>query len=207
MATIPPERLKVTLKIYNKAILYRLGEMCIAWSCLEYVLFQLFHSLTGLPTSVTRSVFWSQNTNLGRINLLHATYGPLLTTQSKPTTENRQLKRLLDGLAPLATERNAYIHDPWAFSPTKKRTTVQFHLKSRSAHGQLSVVRAPKIAALTRKINTATLRISLFNQKHRQTFPAWREKLLLDPALTLLLRGSPRPQKRKTKTRRDPPQS
>jgi hypothetical protein len=173
--------------------------MCVAWSGLEYVLFQLFHSLTGLPTPVARSVFWSQTTNLGRVNLLRATFGPLLTNLFNPTKENKQLKGLLDGLAPLATERNSYVHDPWALSPPKKRITVQFHLKSQGSHGRLSIVTAPKIAALTRKINTASHRIALFNQKHRQTFPTSRERLLLDPALSLLLRGLPRPQNARQK--------
>jgi hypothetical protein len=68
---------RVTARIEkNDALLTQLGHMCVAWAALEYVLFQLFYRLTGLPTSVVRSIFYAQNTNFAKINLLHATYTP-----------------------------------------------------------------------------------------------------------------------------------
>jgi hypothetical protein len=96
----------------SPAINARVGEMCVAWAALEYVLFRFFYFLSGLPTPIARSIFYSQNTSLGRINLLHSTYTPLLTRKNRPLAASVKIKEFLDGLAPLANERNGFVHDP-----------------------------------------------------------------------------------------------
>jgi len=104
--------------------------------------FRLFYFLTGLPTPVARSMFYSQNTNFARFNLLQATYTPLPTRKYRPTVASKKLKKFIDGLDTLANERNSFIHDPWAHCKTDKRGIAQFGLKTKGSHGQIRHVRS-----------------------------------------------------------------
>jgi len=191
---------RVTARIEkNDALLMQLGHMCVAWASLEYVLFQLFYHLTGLPTSVVRSMFYAQNTSFAKISLLHATYTPLLTKKYRPLAAGRKLKKFLDGLGALANHRNGFIHDVWAHKQIDKRLIAQFVLKTKGAHGQIRRVRARDIVALTKRIETAGRRAIKLTRQLSPQFAASRERLLRDRDLTLLFANSPPPQSRKTK--------
>jgi hypothetical protein len=196
---------RVQAEIFNQQILLRIGEMCVAWAALEYVLFRLFYFMSGLPTPVARSLFYSQTTNLGRINLLHATYTPLLTKNYRPLATVKKIKKYLDGLAPLANERNNFIHDPWANLEGDRRKIVQFGLKSKTSHGQIRPMKAREIAALKKKIDRAGRRAVKLTRALAPQFEASRKRLLQDPDITLLWSNrppqtAPVPRKRRPRT-------
>jgi hypothetical protein len=178
--------IKVTDRIDNEAVLLKIGEMCVAWAALEYVLFRLFYYMSGLPTPVARSIFYSQNTNRARINLLHATYTPLLTRSYKPMAGVKKIKKYLDSLANLANKRNDYIHDPWAWQDSAPKLAIQMGLKTKGSHGRLRVVRTKDVAALTKRIETAGKRAVKLTLRFSEQFETSRKRLLLDRDLTLL---------------------
>jgi hypothetical protein len=196
----------VTPTIDNYDIATNIGHMCVAWACLEFALFRLFRHVSGLPLAVARSVFYSQVTNASRVGLIHATYSPLLTRNYKPTAINRRIKKLLDRLAPLANERNRYVHDPWARRDHGNRI-AQFVLKMRGSHGEIRLVRASDIFALTQKIHTAGKRIAKLTDQLSEKFAASRETLLKDRTLTLTYAKKPPPRQRKSRRLRRQPRS
>jgi len=204
---VKSKRLRLLAEVKSASINTKLGQLCVKWAALEYVLFILFYRLSGLSTPVARSVFYSQSTNLARINLIHSVYPALLTKNYKPLAVIRKIKKALDALAPLATARNRFIHDPWGHIEGDPRQVVQLVLKTKGAHGSLHRVKASEISDLTARIESAGKRIVILAAQLTPLFEASRERLRLDPDLTLSYRPrSPRP-KRTPKKRERPPQS
>jgi hypothetical protein len=182
----PKSHWRVISSLDRPGLAQAIGEMCVGWAALEFELFRLFYYASGLPTSIARSIFYSQTSNQARINLLHSTYMPLLIRKDKPLAASRKLKRFLDALGPLANKRNRYVHDPYACDDADLRSIVQYNLKQKSAHGQIQLVKTKDITALTRKIETAANRANRLREELIALFEASRKKLLSNRDLTLL---------------------
>ena len=68
---------------FTPVIAEELGQMCVAWSCLEWRLFCLFARLSDMPVALARASFYSHRSTRNRTDLIFSTAAMVLRGSQK----------------------------------------------------------------------------------------------------------------------------
>jgi hypothetical protein len=185
-----------------------IGHLTVAWACVEFRIYHLFETLTGLPPPLARSIYYSQRTTRARLDLVLAVSAIVLrkrvkrnffknpTVLGKPLTVSKKVSRLLGDIGNLAGQRNKFVHDPWASYPSGKRC-FQLRLGGKELHGDFDPVRIGDIERLTLKLETKVDSLVRLIRLLRPRMPPLLDTLELHHELTLVSATKSTPQKSK----------
>jgi hypothetical protein len=185
-----------------------LGNLNVAWSALEYRVFGLFEILCGLPIPLARSIYFSQRTTRGRIELVLAIAPVILrkrrgkTGLGGTTKDVKRVSTMLGNIISMSGARNKYVHDPWT-STAWGRKPYQLRLGGKEIHSDYESVSLTELKRLISKIETKVEALSRLYDYLAPKLVPLHQRLELQHELTLVFaKKAIHPKKKKAKHQR-----
>lgn len=181
-----------------------LGNMCAAWSALEFRLFVLFAIIGGMPSAIARATFYSHHTTRNRTQLIMRVAGMVFRDLPQAKRELELLDDLFGRIDKTAGKRNAYIHDPWAALNETTKEVAQLRFGGPGLVGKGRPIKKRDLTQLIARIEKHGAAVFDWHKRANPMLSALRKKL--DNSLVLTLAFPKARSPRRNKTEEPPPQ-
>lgn len=148
-----PTHVRLDLKQAPK-VAESLGNMCVAWSAIEFRLFAFFNLITGMPGALARATYFSHFNFRARMQLLRTAGTMIMQSAAGPISELKELEEILLDVEESSKKRNKFIHDPWGAWDDHSEHIFQMRLGGAALMAKGSMVTATHLDQLTVRLQS-----------------------------------------------------